>query len=98
MHPADLPWHPDGAGAFVPVGPLGALMVHKKGTDFEVVVFGRPLLNHSVTLDEGKRRAEAAARLWLAQAAAVLWDRQEKAALPEPPRKRGQARPGKLKD
>ena len=91
MYPAQLPWETTETGAKVQIGQLGLLIVRKVKTDMEVVVFGKCLMNRSVTLDDGKMRAEAAARKWIADATAILWSDVEREK-PMPPQTN--ARPG----
>jgi hypothetical protein len=78
MYPSDLPWIATPHGAQVQIGQLGLLVVRKVKTDMEVVVFGKCLMNRSVTLDDGKMRAEAAARKWIADATQILWSDVER--------------------
>lgn len=92
MYPASLPWETTATGARVQIGSLGLLIVRKVQTDFEVVVMNKALRERSVTIDEGKERAELAARRWVAQAGAILWSKTP--PVPEPPPLRTSARPG----
>ena len=91
MFPAELPWESTPTGAQVQVGHLGLLIVRKVVTDFEICVLGRALQKRSITIEEGKERAEMAARKWIAQAGAILWSKVEPEK--EAPR-RTTARPG----
>lgn len=77
MYPADLAWAATQHGAQVQIGQLGLLVVRKVKTDYEVVVLNKALKNRSVTLDDGKMRAEAAARKWIADATQILWSEVE---------------------
>lgn len=92
MYPALLLWEATETGVKVQVGQLGLLIVRKVQTDFCVVVFGKELSVRSVTISEGKERAELAARRWVAQAGAILWSKTP--PVPEPPPLRTSARPG----
>ena len=91
MYPAVVPWIANAAGAQAQIGQLGLLIVRKVKIDFEIVVFGKALQARSLTIDDGKERAEAAARKWVAQAIGALWtkDQPDKETPP-----RTQARPG----
>lgn len=92
MYPTKLPWETTTTGARVQIGSLGLLIVRKVQTDFESVIFGKYLSVRSVTIDEGKERAELAARRWVAQAGAILWSKTP--PVPESPPLRTSARPG----
>lgn len=92
MCPALLLWEATETGVKVQVGQLGLLIVRKVNLSFEVAVFGKCLKERSVTIDEGKERAELAARRWVAQAGALLWSKTP--PVPEPPPLRTSARPG----
>ena len=91
MFPAELPWISTPTGAQVQVSQLGLLIVRKVGTSFDVVIFGKALKERSLTIPEGKERAEMAARRWVAQAAEMLWSK-DAPKVPEP--RRTVARPG----
>lgn len=73
MYPANLPWVATETGAQVSLGPLGFLIVRKVKTDFAVVVLGTPLMARSITLGDGKERAEYAARKWVSDAMKMLY-------------------------
>lgn len=91
MYPANLPWVATDSGAQVSLGPLGFLIVRKVKTDFAVVVLGTPLMARSVTLGDGKERAEYAARKWVSDAGKMLWTEVEPVA---PVPTQTSARPG----
>jgi hypothetical protein len=93
MYPAQLPWEMTETGAKVQIGQLGLLIVRKVKTDYDVCIFGKCLKNRSVTLDDGKMRAEAAARKWIADATQILWSDVEREK-PMPPQTN--ARPGAI--
>lgn len=76
MYPAELPWIATETGAQVQVGQLGLLIVRKVKIDFSAVIFGKELQARSITIEEGKERAELAARRWVAQAGAILWSKE----------------------
>ena len=92
MFAAELPWVETEAGVHrVQIGQLGLLIVRKINISYEVVVLGRALQARSITLTEGKERAELAARKWIAQAGAILWTKEEPK---KPELRRSTARPG----
>lgn len=57
--------HPEKDQHTARLGHLGCLIVRRVRTNYEVVVFGTPLKERSDTVEEGKLRAEAAARHWI---------------------------------
>lgn len=61
-------WKTSGKVTECRLGHLGKLVVRLKTTDFEVVVFHIPLSERSVSLEDGKCRALAAARAWTTHA------------------------------
>lgn len=73
MYPANLPWVATETGAQVAVGQLGLLIVRKVQTNFEVTIWGKILKDRSVTLGDGKERAEYAARKWVSDAMKMLY-------------------------
>lgn len=73
MYPAELPWESTETGARAQLGQLGLLIVRKVKVDMEVIVLGKILRARSLTIDDGKERAEAAARKWIAEASEMLW-------------------------
>lgn len=77
MYPAIVPWTATDTGAQAQLGHLGLLIVRKVRTDMEVIVLGKVLRARSLTLDDGKMRAEAAARKWVAEATEILWTKDK---------------------
>ncbi len=67
-----LTWETNGKLTVARLGLLGQLVVRRKVSDWEVVVFHQPLSHRSPSLEDGKLRAMVAARTWLRAAMAKL--------------------------